>query len=261
MNATATTTDTATTTTDTTDTSAESFVDEEIDSFGIALPEHWLQLPLQRNDFDHAVDGLRRKWRADGMSRTDQRRCELLLQRVHAELTDEGVTFAAASFEKARRDGVEQVEANSEWLMCVCTFSVLTKRQLGTDMRLSIPVLFGAFGTRSSGNDLARITDIRPPEVCTLGAGRSVRLRRLYESTKLQSRVERWFGETYMTPIGTAGDVIGMLQFTTTNVELAPAFSDLFLQLAHTVTFFRPGDPTVFNTAPYDDGPDETGDA
>lgn len=231
----------------------ESFVDDEIDSFGIALPEHWLQLPLQRNDFDAAVDGLRRRWRADGMSRTDQRRCELLLQRVRAELVDEGVTFAAASFEKARRDGVEQVEENSEWLLCVCTFSVLTKRQLGTDMRLSIPVLFGAFSQRATGNDLARITDIRPPEVCTLGAGRSVRLRRLYESTKLQSRVERWFGETYVTPIGDAGDVIGMLQFTTTNVELAPAFSDLFLQLAHTVTFFRPGDPTVFNTAPHAD--------
>ena len=137
------------------------------------------------------------------MSRTDQRRCELLLQRVRSELLDEGVTFAAASFEKARRDDVEQVEANSEWLLCVCTFSVVTAASLGTDMRLSIPVLFGAFSQRSNGNELARITDVRPPEVCTLRAGRAVRLRRLYESNQLQSRVERWFGETYVVPIGT----------------------------------------------------------
>jgi hypothetical protein len=228
----------------------DAFVDEEIDSFGIGLPEHWLLLPLQRGDFDRAVDGLRRTWRRDGMSRTDQRRCELLLQRVRAELLDEGVTFAAASFEKARREEVEQVEANSEWLLCVCTFSVITARGLGTDMRLSIPVLFGAFSQRSSGNDLARITDIRPPEVCTLASGRCVRLRRLYQANKVQAPVERWFGETYVVPVGTTGQLVGMLQFTTTNVDLAPEFSDFFLRLAHTMTFFRPDDPTVFNDAP-----------
>lgn len=229
------------------------FTNDEFDSFGLALPDHWIMLPLARGEFDRTVDGLRRAWRRNGMSRTDQRRGELLLQRARRELVDEGITFAAATFEKARRDGVEQVEENSEWLMSICTFSVVTARQLGTEMRLSIPILYRAFTQRPNPDNLARITDLCPPEIDTLPAGRAVRLRRLYESTELASRLQRWFGETYVVPIGTTGGLVGMLQFTTTNVELAQPFSELYHQLAQTMTFFRPDDPTEFNSAPADD--------
>ena len=81
----------------------------EIDSFGISLPDHWFMLPLHRPDFDRTVDGLRRAWREDGMSRTDQRRGELLLARIRARLRDEGINFIAASFELGFRPGVEEV--------------------------------------------------------------------------------------------------------------------------------------------------------
>ena len=138
----------------------------------------------------------------------------------------------------------------------MCTFSIVSARQLGTDMRLSIPVLFGAFNQRPTTNDLARITDIRPPEICTLSAGRAVRLRRLYESHLVAVPDRALVRRDVRRARRLAGQLAGMLQFTTTNVELAPAFSDLFVQLAHTMTFFSPDDPTEFNRPP-----DETTEA
>jgi hypothetical protein len=118
-------------------------------------------------------------------------------------------------------------------------------------------VLFGAFNQRPvTTNDLARITDLEPPEICQLSAGRAVRLRRLYQSTKVQRWMQRWYAETFAMPLGTTGELAGILQFSTTNVGLAREFSELFAGFAQTVTFFGPHDPTVMNA----DGPDDAGD-
>jgi hypothetical protein len=137
--------------------------------------------------------------------------------------------------------------------VAVCVFSVITAAELQTDVRLSIPVLYSAFSKRAPDNDVARITDLEPPEVCTLPAGRAVRLRRLYERDGVTSRLERWFAETYVLPIGTSGDAAGVLQFCTTNVGLAAEFSGQFARYAETFTLFGPGDPTEMNTPPEDD--------
>ncbi|MEO5899095.1 MAG: hypothetical protein ABIR68_03050 [Ilumatobacteraceae bacterium] len=222
--------------------------EREVDSFGISLPDHWFLLPLHRPDFDRTVDGLRRSWNEVGMNRTEQRRCELLLQRVRSQLREQGVVFAAASFERGFRPGVEEIDENAEVLMATCTFSVLSREELGFDMRLSIPILYSAFNTRPHPtNELATITDLEPPEICHLTAGRAVRLRRLYTSTKVHKRLERWFAETYVIPLGTAQRLAGILQFSTTNVSMAADFSTLFAGFAQTMTLFGPDDPTQMN--------------
>ena len=225
----------------------------EIEAVGISLPDYWIALPVRRADFDNTVGGLRRRWREAGMSRIDQRRCELMLQRVRHQLSDGGVQFAGAAFELGLRDGVEDTPENTEALVAVCVFSVITAAELQTDVRLSIPVLYSAFSKRGPDNDVARITDLEPPEVCTLPAGRAVRLRRLYERDEVTSRLERWFAETYVLPIGTSGDAAGVLQFCTTNVGLAAEFSGQFARYAETFTLFGPEDPTEMNTPPEDD--------
>jgi hypothetical protein len=225
----------------------------EIDAVGISLPEYWVALPTSRADFDRTVGGFRRRWRDDGLSRIDQRRCELMLQRVRRQLVDGGVQFAGAAFEQGLRPGVEDTPQNTEALVAVCTFSVLSNLDLQTDVRLSIPVLYSAFAKRGPDNELAKITDLEPAEVCALPAGRAVRLRRLYQLTEPQRRLERWYAETYVLPVGAQGDAAGVLQFCTTNVGLAGEFSGLFASYAETLTFFGPDDPTEMNTSPEDD--------
>jgi hypothetical protein len=223
---------------------------ETIETVGISLPEHWVGLPVRRQDFDRTVDNFRHGWREAGMSRVDQRRCDLLLQRMRAQLIDGGVLFAGASIEQGLRPDVEPTPDNAETLVAVCTFSLVTQADLQTDVRLSIPVLFSAFAKRVGESDGATITDLDPPEVCQLPAGRAVRLRRLYRLTDARGRLDKWFAETYVVPMGDDGTTAGILQFCTTNVGLAPAFSELFGGYAETLTFLAADDPTVMNTRP-----------
>ena len=227
---------------------------DDIDSVAISLPDHWFTLPIRKQDFDRTVDALRRSWHEDGLSRVDQRRCELLLQRIRRQLGEGGIQLAGASIERGVRPGVDDTPANAEALVAVCTFSALSRAELQTDVRLSIPVLYSAFAKRAPGDDgLAAITDIEPPEVCALPAGRAVRLRRLYRLTDPRGRLERWYAETYVLPVGTDGDTAGVLQFSTTNVGLAGEFSGLFAAFAETLTFFGADDDTVMNTAAEDE--------
>ncbi len=190
-------------------------------------------------------------WRERGMSRTDQRRCDLLLQRVRGQLLDEGVLMAAATIEQGIRPGVADDAANSETLAAVCTFSLVSRAGLGTDVRLSIPVLFGAFSKRGPTNDVASITDLEPPEVVHA----VVRPSRPPAPALPAQRTERrvWSGgSARRTSCPSARRATSPASSSSAPPTSGwPASSaQLFAEYAETLTFFHPQDPTEMNTPP-----------
>ena len=59
-------------------------------------------------------------------------------------------------------------------------------------------------------------------------------------------KLESFFAESFVLPIGTDGEACCVLQFATTNIEQSRRFSELFGAIAATFRMFRPDDPTDF---------------
>jgi hypothetical protein len=209
-------------------------------SLTIGLPDDWTHLPLETGAFDRAVEAHRREWRAAGLGRTEQRRLEVLLQRVAGELRAVHVVFAASAL---------LVDAGTVELQ-TCTLSTHAQADLGTDLRISTALLFQAFApTRRAGDDDGpRITDLEPPELCPLPAGSAVRLRRLYEPRGAARGVQRFFGEAYVMPLGEEGSHAAMLQFATTALTRAGELSATYRDVADTLTFDDDTKRTVGST-------------
>jgi len=85
------------------------------------------------------------------------------------------------------------------------------------------------------------------PDVVVMPAGRCVHLRRLYEPRKLGVETHAFFAETFIWPIGEDGEACCVLQFSTTNVDNARPFSNLFGAIANTFRMFEPDQPTSFD--------------
>lgn len=223
----------------------------DIDSFGIVVPKNWHILPLDLPTFDRFCAETTARWsQEDGWTRTAERQALLLLQRVRGELTRHGASFAAVYVDAAVPEGKELREENLEPLMAVCTFGVYTRADLDTDLELSLAVLFTAFAKRPSldGGEYGRITNVEPPALHDLAAGRAVRLRRLYEPKGFgPAAQDPFFGDTFLLPVGEHGEAAGVLQFATTTVSAARPFSDLFGAIANTLRSFTPDDPTDFS--------------
>ena len=94
-------------------------------------------------------------------------------------------------------------------------------------------------------DELRRITNLEPPCKHELRLGRSVRLRRLYElSRNVPGQPTRFYGESFVLPVGDDASTCGVLQFVTTNLQHSRPFSELFVAIANTVTLFTPDDET-----------------
>ena len=130
--------------------------------------------------------------------------------------------------------------------MAVVTFATYTRQDLGTTLDLTFPNLLAAMAVKPRQTDeLRRITNLEPPCKHELRLGRSVRLRRLYElSRNVPGQPTRFYGESFVLPVGDDASTCGVLQFVTTNLQHSRPFSELFVAIANTVTLFTPDDET-----------------
>ena len=68
----------------------------DYDSIGIGLPREWVTLPIEQRAFEKMCDDLRKRWREDpDWDRSTERRAELLLARIRAEMRKVGIKAAA----------------------------------------------------------------------------------------------------------------------------------------------------------------------
>ena len=215
----------------------------DFDSIGVSLPREWVNMPVELRAFEMMCGELRRRWReAPDWNRTDERQAELLLGRVRSELVHRNVRFAAMYADAGSAGDGDDGEA----LMAVVTFATYTKDDLGTTLDLTFQNLLAALAVKPRKNDeLRRITNLEPPRKHDLRLGRSVRLRRLYElSRTVPGQPSRYYGESFVLPVGDDATTCGVLQFVTTNLQHARPFSELFEAIANTVTLFTPDDET-----------------
>lgn len=239
------------------------------DSIGIALPREWLQIPVERAEFDTFCSELRRQWAEDnGWDRTTQRRAELLLSRIRRDIVRAGIQFIALYVSSPTdedraaaapvSDDMTADPAADEVLMATCSVGKYTKESLGAKVGLTLGNLTMAFGRKPNAEaegpgdgakrEYSRIVNIEPPMYHDLPIGKSVRLRRMYELLEPGVLPQRFFGETYMTPVGDDGEECTITHFTTINLQLARVFSELFEAIAGTITEFGEDDPTEFES-------------
>lgn len=229
----------------------------EFDSIGIAMPHEWIEIPLDRGGFDRFHTELAARWVEGGWDRTTRRRAEILLRRIRRDLVRAGLHIAGVfvsspSDEERSADAKFDVDAEqdpsaADVLFATCSVTTFTQEELGSTLPLTLGNLVIAFGRTAPdprGGNEERITNLEPPQPVDLPAGRSVRLRRLYELPDAGPLPERFYGESYLTPIGDDGARCLVTHFTTINLQVARLFSELFETMAGTLKLFRPDDPT-----------------
>ena len=246
----------------------------DFDSIGIATPREWIPLPIERGDFDRFCDDARRRWQQQGWDRTTERRAEILLARIRRDLQRAGVQYAsmfvstpdgsdpvddgadtgAVADAAADTDtGADTADAGSDagrqLLMATCVVGIYDKEELGAKVPLSLGNLAMAFGRKPKPEaGFQKITNLEPPTLHKLPLGSSVRLRRMYKLRQPGGLPERFFGESYLVPIGEGGQRCVICHFVTPNVNVSSLFSELFVQIAATLTGWTPDQETSFES-------------
>jgi hypothetical protein len=216
------------------------FAEPAVDSFGLALPAEWLRLPLGRDDFEPFVRLQRRRLAEHAeLSRTAQRRFELVLRQLRNTCLREMITLAAMF-------AVPVDDESTDLLAATCTLGTVSQDALGTDLPLTVNTLAAAlsrFGPATTeGVELA---DLEPPAQVALPAGPAVKLVRLHTlppDPVSRARLQL-FAEHYLVPFD-RGRRAAALTFATPNVELARPLSTLFDEIAASFRMFAGDDPT-----------------
>lgn len=237
------------------------------DSLGIAVPSEWVEVPVDRRQFDEFASALRTGWVDHGWDRTTQRRAELLLARIRRDILRAGIQFIAVYIDEPTDEdraaasplpGEEPSAEEREIVMSTVTVGTYTKDQLGAKANLTVGNLLVSMSRKSERDPshrdapdaprYKRIVDLQPPVVHRMPIGRSVRLRRLYELLTPGVLPQRFYGESYLAPIGDTGDECVIAHFTTINLGLTSVFSELFETIAGTITTWTPDEPTSFES-------------
>ncbi len=233
----------------------------DYDSIGIGLPREWATLPIEQRAFDTMCDDLRRRWREDPQwDRTTERKAELLVARVRAEMRKVGIKAAAMYLESfgaatdpptpadaVDTDGDADVADNIEVLMATFTFGIYTRADLETKLPLTLANLAAAFSVPPRRDrEFKRITNLELPALYELRPGTSIRLRRLYELEQPGRLPDRFYGESFVLPLGDDDEACGILNFVTTNIDLSQNFTLLFASIADTVTLWTPDEETGY---------------
>ena len=131
--------------------------------------------------------------------------------------------------------------------MATVTFGIYTRADLETKLPLTLANLAAAFSAPPRRNhEYKRITNLELPALCELRPGTSIRLRRLYELEKPGRLPDRFYGESFVLPLGDDNEACGILNFVTTNIDLSQNFSALFASIADTVTLWTPDEETAY---------------
>ena len=187
--------------------------------------------------------------------RSTERRAELLLARVRAEMRKVGIkaagmyveSFGATDPSRGGQDVDAAVDSAVEVLMATFTFGIYTRADLETKLPLTLANLAAAFSAPPRRtHEYKRITNLELPALYELRPGTSIRLRRLYELEKPGRLPDRFYGESFVLPLGDDDEACGILNFVTTNIELSRNFTVLFESIADTVTLWTPDEETAY---------------
>ncbi len=139
------------------------------------------------------------------------------------------------------------VDADAEVLMATVTFGIYTRADLETKLPLTLANLAVAFSAPARRtHEYKRITNLELPALYELRPGTSIRLRRLYELEKPGRLPDRFYGESFVLPLGDDHEACGILNFVTTNIDLSQNFTLLFASIADTVTLWTPDEETAY---------------
>lgn len=136
----------------------------------------------------------------------------------------------------------------AELLLATCVVGTYTKEELGAKVPLSLGNLAMAFGRKPrSDKDFDRITNLEPPTLHKgVPLGASVRLRRMYKLRRPGALPDRFYGETFLVPIGDDGQRCVICHLVTPNIKVSSLFSELFVQIANTLTAWSPDETTSY---------------
>lgn len=213
----------------------------DVDTFGIVLPEDWMRIPLEADEFEAFARGQRRRLSGDGeMSRTAARQFELLLRQLRGDALREHVTLAASMIvllDDSPDDEGETVEAGL--LTAACTISSIDRCSMGSDLPLTVNTIAAAMGrTPPVDDDGAEISNLEPPEIVDLPAGQTVRLVRLhrYPTSEVGEQLNV-FAQHFFVPFGD-GQRSALASFSSVTPEYARPLSRLFDHMMETFRMF-----------------------
>jgi len=222
-----------------------------VDTFGIALPPDWVRFPLD-DDFEEFVRGQRQRLADEvDLSRTAQRRFELVMRQLRNDCKRERVTMVAAlllPIDDAGEiaDGEHGSGEAAGLLAATCTISAINRAGLGTELPLTVNTIAAAMSRQPATTpDGTEIADLEPPARIDLPAGPAVRLVRLHTYPPHPETRQRLtlFVEHYLVPYD-EGQNAAVVTFASPNSEVAKPLSELFGEVAHTFRTFAGDDPT-----------------
>lgn len=241
-----------------------------VDTFRIDLPPSWQTLPTDAGELRKLLVEQHESTQWKALPRVEQRRTELLIERLIADLHSSRTVFAsmfseivgtsdtpdtespgagtenASTDDAASEDAVAGPESATETLLASCTMSVIERSALGSDVPLTADVVLAAMSLeRNDSESTEQATNLEPPTIVDLSAGRAVRMVRLVEQQLSLKEKVSFFTETYFVPVPEEWETLLVTQFATPNIGDAPVFSELFAAVANTIRFYLEGEPTA----------------
>jgi len=216
---------------------------QRADSYGVVVPEGWISLPLEPEEFaSFTADVRRRLEETPGWDRTATRRLDLLLSQLRNDLAVNRGS-SAAIWAPAAEGPAGDARA---FVVGLAVSKLPADDLLGNGLVVTADRLVAGMARAPEREDRHRVTDVSAPVKVTLdNAGEAVRLRRLYEREVSVVETIRFFTQSYLVPHDD-GRSICILQFSTPNVEEVSILDELFGAIAHTLRIFGPDDPTDF---------------
>ena len=233
----------------------------EIDSLVIAVPPGWIRIPLDRDEFNAAIRANRRQLTVDSpISKTDLRRLDLTISALRNDLESANVRLLAAlimsvdgetedeSGDPTAAEGIDREDlgdnTNRETLegegprllLATLSVSVLSRFELGSDVPLTPSVLKVAFDLERQrpSDEHIRVTNLEPPEIVDIPAGKAVRLVQLHSSARAVPEPADLFVQQFYVPLDPNGDEAALVLFTSPSIEVAQVLSGLFEAMMET---------------------------
>lgn len=215
----------------------------QADSYGLVVPQQWVEIPVDDEGFDRYSRDLRRQLAAlDGWNKTAERRLDLLFSQLRNDIAVGNVRMAAVWAQ-----AIEDLNGEPGIMIAGVALSKLVAAELTPNVpSVSTDRLMVSLSQPSSAADGERIVDLEAPARIVLAhAGEAVRLKRMYERELSVLDTLRYYAQSYLVPHDD-GAAICVVQFTTLNVEEASLLDELFEAIAQSLRIFGPDDPTDF---------------
>lgn len=212
----------------------------QVDTFGLGLPPGWFTVPLDE-PFERFVASHEQRL-ADELDApieaAQQRRIDLLLDRLRADIGRPDVTIAAAHI-----DAFEG-RSSGQRIRSLITASVavgsLSRERLGSAVGLTPSVLVTAIDRLHA--EQAGVSVLAPAAMGRLPAGEAVSAVTLHHHD-LDDESLGAIVQQFLLPYD-RGERVAIVQFTTTTPEYLDGLAPLFIEMAKSFRLFAPGDPT-----------------